>query len=117
MSFFGSGTVLSAIPKVTGRTRNVLFLSLVMVLASPAARAQQMQSDPAGPSDLAQENLRRVAASASQIEAVLRKDPGLMVELKRWVAEEATDHGQIVDDNDLTDQFQPAAPGTFTFWT
>jgi hypothetical protein len=55
-------------------------------------------------SDLAAQNLSRVAASAAQIEEVLRKEPGLMVELKRWVAKEATDRGQIVGDSDLTDQ-------------
>lgn len=55
-------------------------------------------------SDLAQENLNRVAASASQIRTVLAKDEGLLVELKRWVAKEASDNGQIVDDATLTDQ-------------
>jgi protein involved in polysaccharide export with SLBB domain len=35
---------------------------------------------------------------------VLLKDPGILVELKRWVAKEATDSGQVVDDNALTDQ-------------
>src|SRR5690349_13754305 len=55
-------------------------------------------------SDLAQENLDRVAASAAQIRAVLAKDEGLLVELKRWVAKEATDNGQVVDDSNLTDQ-------------
>jgi protein involved in polysaccharide export with SLBB domain len=54
--------------------------------------------------DFAQENLRRVAASAAQIRAVLVKDEGLMVELKRWVAKEATDSGQVVEDSSLTDQ-------------
>jgi hypothetical protein len=56
------------------------------------------------PSDLAQENLNRVAASAAQIRLVLAKDEGLLVELKRWVAKEATDNGQVVDDSSLTDQ-------------
>src|SRR5690242_5757389 len=56
------------------------------------------------PSDLSQENLNRVAASASQIRTVLAKDEGLLVELKRWVAKEATDNGQVVDDSNLTDQ-------------
>lgn len=56
------------------------------------------------PSDLAQDNLNRVAASATQIRAVLAKDEGLLVELKRWVAKEATDNGQVVDDQNLTDQ-------------
>src|SRR5215471_20369186 len=55
-------------------------------------------------SDLAQENLNRVAASATQIRVVLAKDEGLLVELKRWVAKEATDNGQVVDDSNLTDQ-------------
>ena len=56
------------------------------------------------PPDLSQENLERVAASASRIRGVLVKDEGLMVELKRWVAKEATDNGQVVEDSKLTDQ-------------
>jgi protein involved in polysaccharide export with SLBB domain len=55
-------------------------------------------------SDLAKENLNRVAASAEQIKEVLLKDAGIIVELKRWVAKEATDNGQIVEDSSLTDQ-------------
>ena len=54
-------------------------------------------------SELANENYSRAAASAAQIKAVLAKDAGLMVELKRWVAEEATGNGQVVDDADLSD--------------
>jgi polysaccharide export outer membrane protein len=54
--------------------------------------------------DFAQENLRRVAASSTQIRAVLVKDEGLLVELKRWVAKEASDSGQVVEDSSLTDQ-------------
>src|ERR1700674_4931044 len=56
------------------------------------------------PSDLSQENLSRVAASADQLKDVLVKDAGILVELKRWVAKEATDNGQIVEDSSLTDQ-------------
>src|SRR5438270_3684532 len=56
------------------------------------------------PSDLTQENLGRVAASAIQIRSVLVRDEGLMVELKRWVAKEATDSGQVVEDSNLSDQ-------------
>jgi protein involved in polysaccharide export with SLBB domain len=54
--------------------------------------------------DFAQENLSRVSASATRIRAVLVKDEGLLVELKRWVAKEATDSGQVVEDSSLTDQ-------------
>ena len=55
-------------------------------------------------SGLTQENLDRVAASADQIGSVLVRDEGLIVELKRWVAKEASDSGQVVDDSNLTDQ-------------
>ena len=55
-------------------------------------------------SDLAKDNLRRVAASSAQIQSVLSRDAGILVELKTWVAKEATDNGQVVDDSMLTDQ-------------
>jgi protein involved in polysaccharide export with SLBB domain len=54
--------------------------------------------------ELGKENSDRVAAAPQQIREVLVKDPGLLVELKRWVSKEATSNGQIVDDADLTDQ-------------
>ncbi len=54
-------------------------------------------------SELENGNLLRVAASPSQIKEVLIGDPGILVELKRWVAKEASDNGQIVSDEDLTD--------------
>jgi protein involved in polysaccharide export with SLBB domain len=57
-----------------------------------------------GLSDLAKDNMNRVAASSLQIKAVLVKDEGLLVELKQWVAKEATDNGQIVEDAKLSDQ-------------
>src|ERR1039457_5348381 len=55
-------------------------------------------------SELAQNNLDHVAASAVQIREVLVKDAGLLVELKRWIAKEATDNGQIVEDSKLVDE-------------
>ncbi len=55
------------------------------------------------PSDLAKDNLLRVAASSAQIQSVLARDAGILVELKAWVAKEATDNGQVVDDSLLTD--------------
>jgi len=57
-----------------------------------------------GLSELAKDNLNRVAASSVQIREVLVKDAGLLVELKRWVAKEAADNGQIVEDSNLSDQ-------------
>jgi hypothetical protein len=56
------------------------------------------------PSDLAKENMGRVAASSAQLQTVLLKDAGILVELKSWVAKEATNDGQVVEDSLLTDQ-------------
>jgi polysaccharide biosynthesis/export protein len=82
---------------------NFVFAGLLLagLCAVPHARAQQGNSNALSTSDLALQNLSRVAASAAEIKAVLLKDAGLMVELKRWVAKDATDHGQIVSDSDL----------------
>jgi len=55
-------------------------------------------------SELAEGNYSRVAASSAQIREVLLVDTGLLVELKRWIAKEATDEGRIVEDQNLTDQ-------------
>ena len=96
--------------------KNIFLAVIVAALFCWSAFAQQQgdslrkTSEPARqdnverPSDLTQENLGRVAASAVQIRSVLVKNEGLMVELKRWVAKEATDNGQIVEDSKLTDR-------------
>src|SRR6266536_47323 len=55
-------------------------------------------------SELARQNMAHVAASVGQLVAVLHRDPGLMVEIKRWIATDATDHGQLISDSDLTDE-------------
>ena len=68
------------------------------------ARAQDRRRAPMPSSELGQENMNLVAASAADIKAVLVKDAGLMVELKRWVAKDATDQGQIVSESDLTNE-------------
>ena len=69
---------------------------------TPALAQAQAPLQPVA-SELGRENLSRVAASAAEIRVVLRKDPGLMLELKRWAAKDATDHGQVVSDSELTD--------------
>src|ERR1700723_3749606 len=91
--------------------RRTLALALCAVLWSGVAAVDfgQTQSGAQGQnarpvsSELAKQNFSQVAASAGSIKVVLLKDVGLMVELKRWVAKDATDHGQIVSDQDLTD--------------
>jgi len=54
-------------------------------------------------SELTKDNLDRVAASAAQINGVLKTNPGLLVEIKRWIAKDAADHGQLIQDEDLVD--------------
>jgi protein involved in polysaccharide export with SLBB domain len=71
---------------------------------APVARAQERNNNTTSASDLALQNLSRVAASAAEIKAILIRDVGLMVELKHWVAKDATDHGQVVSDSDLTNE-------------
>jgi polysaccharide biosynthesis/export protein len=78
-------------------------LVILIALHAPMARAQQRNNETEKTSDLAIQNLSRVSASAAEVKSVLVKDSGLMVELKRWVAKDATDHGQIISDSDLTD--------------
>ena len=67
-------------------------------------RDDARRNSTADTSDLAKDNLNRVAASAVQIRTVLVKDAGLLVELKRWIAKEATDNGQVVEDSKLLDE-------------
>ncbi len=92
-----------------------LFAPFVVLAFCVSAEAQDSnrQSQPRGgtsriasqeDSELAKGNLSRVAASASKVKEVLLQEPGILVELKRWVAKEASGNGQIVDDNALTDQ-------------
>src|SRR6266849_2233366 len=97
-----------------GRLTGILaFFSVLTFCATSQAQEIDRQKAPRDPSssfrspelsDLARENLDRVAASADQLKEVFEKDAGILVELKRWVAKEATDNGQSVEDASLTDQ-------------
>src|SRR5580698_5491369 len=80
----------------------VVCILIACALGCHAASAQNQRPSPTIGSDLGRDNLSRVAASAAELKAVLLTEVGLMVELKRWVAKDATDHGQIVSDSDLT---------------
>ena len=87
---------------IARRTSRVAAISAAIALSAALSFGQSRPSTPAS-SELGRMNLSHVAASASQIKAVLVGDPGLMVELKRWVAKDAGDHGQIVGESDLSD--------------
>lgn len=55
-------------------------------------------------SELSRENDNHVAASVGEIKDALVGNPGLVVEMKRLIAKEASDNGQIVNDDDLTNE-------------
>jgi len=83
----------------------VLTLSVLIIVGGAIGSVAQTKTPrPVTQSELARQNMERVAANVTEIIAVLHKDHGIMVELKAWVAKDATDHGQIVSDADLTDQ-------------
>lgn len=81
----------------------LLWLASGASAQNPPADAQKQNAPTTTSSSLNDENLGRVAASLDQILAVLQKDTGLMVELKRWMANNASNHGQVVEDRDFTD--------------
>src|SRR5882672_2338696 len=71
--------------------------------AAQAAGTETPSRVPLHSPDIISDNLDRVAASADQILEVLNKEPGLMVELKRLLAQDAGVSGQILEESDLTD--------------
>ncbi|HTT23529.1 MAG TPA: SLBB domain-containing protein [Candidatus Sulfotelmatobacter sp.] len=94
---------------------SVAFLLLVWTAGGFAKQNAAQQRAPVPPADvpgnpspqiseLAKDNYNRVAASAMDIKGVLIGNPGLMVELKSLIAKEASDNGQVVNEDDLTDQ-------------
>ena len=92
-----------------------LVAAILISISGAPLRAQQpdqkrnpentpvVQRQQPGLSELEKENLSYVAAAPALIKEVLIKDPGLLVELKRWIAKEASDNGQVVSEEDLTD--------------
>ncbi len=80
-----------------------VFLFSCDVAAQQSANDVVTHTSAASLSELTNDNLDRVAASTAQIAEILNANPGLFVELKRWVAKDASDHGQIVEDGDLED--------------
>ncbi|HEX5425395.1 MAG TPA: SLBB domain-containing protein [Candidatus Acidoferrales bacterium] len=89
----------------TVRCCTYLAIAVLLACASVAgqSRPQGRVASTSQLNDLARQNLEQVAASAQQIKAVLANDPGLLVDLKEWVANDATQHGQLIEQSDLTD--------------
>lgn len=82
-----------------------LYATLAIAGSGSALLAQTSQPRPVmAQSELARQNMSRVAASVGQLAVIFHRDPGLMMELKRWIANDATDHGQLISDDDLTEE-------------
>src|SRR5258707_9791403 len=71
--------------------------------ATQVSGAESAARVPLHSPDIISDNLDRVAASADQILEVVNKEAGLMVELKRLLAQDAGVSGQIREESDLTD--------------
>src|ERR1700739_3440196 len=96
-----------------------LYAALAITGSDPGLLAQTGQQRPLmAQSDLARQNLSRVAASVGQLVFIFHRDPGLMMELKRWIAKDATDHGQLISDDDFTvqDIYDRMENDTFFRW-
>jgi len=96
------GFTLGSAPRAWKKAVGIAMAVAAIAFSGSSLWAQNQSPAPVASSDLGRANLSRVAASPERIKAVLVQDPGLMVELKRWVAKDATDHGQIVGESDLT---------------
>ena len=97
LSFDGVNGRRSALSTVVGSWALLVFCCVNMV-------GQGKQQTPVSSSELARQNMAHVAASTAQLAMVLHRDPGLMVEIKRWIAKDATEHGQIIAEADLAEE-------------
>jgi protein involved in polysaccharide export with SLBB domain len=70
---------------------------------STEMEAQKKNEQAPRGSGIVADNLDRVAATANQILEIVNGDAGLMVELKRVLAEDAGESGQILEESDLSE--------------
>jgi polysaccharide export outer membrane protein len=77
---------------------------LILLVWSISGLGQARQIKPVSQSELARQNMGHVAADTQQLALILHRDAGLMVEVKRWIAKDATDHGQIITETDLAEE-------------
>jgi hypothetical protein len=89
--------------RAIGRHTPALLATAAVLALAVAGLSGQTHGIVSPPADPGTRNMDRVAASSDQLRAVLRDNAGLMVEVKRLVAQEATNRGQLVEDRSLTD--------------
>ena len=94
---------MTSVHNFPSSSRFLLAACSLATLFSACLMAQTRQQKPVSQSELARQNMAHVAGNAEQIALILHRDPGLMVEIKRWIAKDATDHGQIITEADLAE--------------
>jgi protein involved in polysaccharide export with SLBB domain len=106
LNFHKFEPINAARPRPTALRTIAILAAVLFSVGSLTSYGQQnrQQQRPAPQSDLATQNLARVSAPTGQLIAILHRDPGLLIELKRWIAKDATDHGQLIADADLTEE-------------
>ena len=83
----------NAFGTVVRRRELQALVGIVILLAWPISTfSQTRQTKPVSQSELARQNMAHVAADTQQLALILHRDTGLMVEVKRWIAKDATDH-------------------------
>jgi protein involved in polysaccharide export with SLBB domain len=78
----------------------------MLLLLNATAFAQKAGTEGGGSryrDELQKDDSAMVAASAEQIQSVLRSDSGLLLELKQWIASEVAKRGQVLLEEDLSD--------------
>ncbi|MGH9573827.1 MAG: SLBB domain-containing protein [Candidatus Acidiferrales bacterium] len=78
-------------------------LTLGLLFCTPLVQCQVVAQNQFSVSELERRNMSLVGATSAEIKQVLLSNPGLMVEVKRWVAKNASDHGQIITTADLSE--------------
>lgn len=78
-------------------------MALGLLFCTPLGQCQAVAQNQSPVSDLERRNLSLVGATAAEIKQVVLSNPGLMVEVKRWIAKNASDHGQIITTSDLSE--------------
>jgi protein involved in polysaccharide export with SLBB domain len=87
-------------------SRQIASVLVMFLLLSATGFAQKAGTEGGAsryPDELQKDNSAVVAASAEQIEGVLRTDPGLLLELKQWISNEVAKRGQVLLEEDLSD--------------
>jgi hypothetical protein len=94
--------------RLFGATTSPLPRAVVLCFCTAVALSAQERSGPgtgaSGPSRAQQEAAQHVSLSADKIIEILEKEPGLLLQIKKLLVQDAFEQGRLVDTKDLNDQ-------------